>query len=117
MADYFGNELKEGDEVAFMRVKYRGLCDGVVKKVHNSMVTISHKKQNTGKTETKQYHSQVFKKPQKMVIVSDEDEVWYLIPHELLEEFLVFQKENDFEEYQKVWYKYEVKENEIVYVY
>jgi hypothetical protein len=60
--DYFGNEIKVGDTVAFMQIGYRNLMMGTVSSISQYMVTIDHERTNTGKTQTKQNHSQVIVK-------------------------------------------------------
>lgn len=66
--DFFGNEIKIGDEVAFMRTKYRYLLKGKVIKITEYTVLIEHKPTNTLKTETRQEHSQVIVNPKLLKI-------------------------------------------------
>ena len=60
--DFFGNEIKEGDTVAFMQKGYRNLMTGQVISITPQTVLISHESTNTGSTETRQGHSQVIVK-------------------------------------------------------
>lgn len=63
--DFFGNEIKIGDTVAFMQKGYRSLLTGVVANITAQTVLISHKHPQypEGYVETtKQFHSQVIKK-------------------------------------------------------
>jgi hypothetical protein len=60
--DFFGNEIKIGDTVAFMQIGYRRLKNGVIKKITEKMVFIEHERFNVGGTETKQEHNQVIVK-------------------------------------------------------
>lgn len=57
--DFFGNEIKVGDIVAFMQIGYRNLLKGKVTKLTDKMVFIEHLKTNIGQTETKQEYRQV----------------------------------------------------------
>lgn len=60
--DYFGNEIKIGDTVAFMQLGYRQLMNGIVSKITDKNIIIEHEKTNVGKTQTKQFHNQVIVK-------------------------------------------------------
>ena len=60
--DFFGNIITVGDEVAFMQIGYRQLLKGIVVKLTDKMVFVSHERTNVGKTETKQEHNQVIVK-------------------------------------------------------
>lgn len=60
--DFFGNEIKVGDTVAFMQKGYRNLMTGQVTSITQQMVNIAHERTNTGSTETRQGHSQVIVK-------------------------------------------------------
>lgn len=60
--DFFGNEIKVGDTVAFMQTNYRSLRLGTVKSLTPKMVNIEHKPTNVRSTETRQEHSQVIVK-------------------------------------------------------
>lgn len=62
--DFFGNEIKIGDIVAFMQTGYRSLRSGTVKSITEKTVLISHKETNVCSTETRQFHSQVIVKKQ-----------------------------------------------------
>jgi peroxiredoxin len=62
--DFFGNEIKVGDTVAFMQTGYRSLRSGTVKSITEKTVLISHKETNVCSTETRQFHSQVIVKKQ-----------------------------------------------------
>ena len=57
--DFFGNEINDGDEVAFMQTGYRSLMRGTVLRIANATLFIGHPATNVGKTETKQHMSQV----------------------------------------------------------
>lgn len=61
--DYIGQELKVGDKVVFMQVKYRGLLTGTIISMTNQTAVIEHKKTNLGNTTTRQYYSQIVKHP------------------------------------------------------
>lgn len=60
--DFFGNPLKVGDTVAFMRTKYRSLDLGIIKQISEKTLIIEHKKNNLCQTTTKQFHNQVILK-------------------------------------------------------
>ena len=60
--DYFRNEIKIGDTVAFMQIGYRCLMTGVVKSISRTELRISHEPTNVGQTQTKQSHNQVIVK-------------------------------------------------------
>lgn len=60
--DYFGNEIKLGDEVAFIQTGYSNFSSGIIIKITDYIVLINHDRNGVGKTETKQYHNQVIKK-------------------------------------------------------
>lgn len=60
--DYFGNEIKVGDTVAFMQTGYRNFMEGTVSKLTDQTVIIDHEPTNTSKTQTKQFHKQVIVK-------------------------------------------------------
>lgn len=62
-SDYFGNEIKVGDIVAFFEIGYRQMKSGTVSKVADKMVTIDHEKTGRGRSQTRQFHSQVIVKP------------------------------------------------------
>lgn len=59
--DFFGNEFKLGDTVAFMQIGYRNLIQGKVISISAKELRISHAATNTCSTESKQAHSQVIK--------------------------------------------------------
>jgi peroxiredoxin len=59
--DFLNNELQVGDEVVFMRVKYRGLMRGTIKRLSEKTALIVHEKTNLCTTETKQFHDQIIK--------------------------------------------------------
>jgi uncharacterized protein YaaQ len=61
--DYFGTEIKLGATVAFMRTGYRNFMVGVVEKITEHLIFISHPPTNVCSKSTKQQHSQVFVKP------------------------------------------------------
>ena len=60
--DYFGNEIKVGDTVAFMQTGYRNLMLGVISSITEKAVIITHEETNIYKTQTKQFHNQVIVK-------------------------------------------------------
>lgn len=60
--DFFDNDINVGDEVAFMQTGYRTLLKGVVAKITDKLVFITHERTNVGKTETKQEFNQVIVK-------------------------------------------------------
>lgn len=60
--DYFGNEIKLGDEVAFIQTGYSNFSSGIIIKITDYIVLINHDRNGVGKTKTKQYHNQVIKK-------------------------------------------------------
>ena len=60
--DYFGNEIRIGDTVAFMQTGYRQLMKGTVSRITEQNVIIDHEMTNVGKTQTKQLHNQVIVK-------------------------------------------------------
>jgi hypothetical protein len=62
--DYFGNEIKIGDTVAFMQTGYRQLMSGSINSITEKNVIIDHERTNVGKTRTKQFHNQVIVKKQ-----------------------------------------------------
>ena len=59
--DFLGQDLREGDEVAFMQIHYRGLMKGVIKKLTPKKAVIAHEKTNVCSTESIQFHSQMVK--------------------------------------------------------
>lgn len=59
--DFFGREIKVGDEVAFMKVGYRHLLLGIVKSIGPKKVTITRTSLNY-KSQTMQFHNQVIVK-------------------------------------------------------
>lgn len=66
--DFFGNNIKIGDTVAFMQIGYRSLKTGIVSKLTEKMVFITHERFNVGGTETKQEHNQVIVKPNENIL-------------------------------------------------
>lgn len=63
MKDFFGREIRVGDTVAFMQLRYRNLLTGTVTKLAGStQVLISHNMTNDCRTETRQDGSQVIVK-------------------------------------------------------
>lgn len=66
--DFFGTEIKIGDEVAFMEISYRNLLKGTIKSISPKMVTITHEKTNWGRTETRQEHNQVIVRRIELVV-------------------------------------------------
>ncbi len=62
LTDFFGIEIKLGDTVAFMQIKYRNLLSGTVVKLAPKSVLISHSPTNWGSTETRQEAKQVIVK-------------------------------------------------------
>lgn len=57
--DFVGNELKVGDKVVFMQVKYRSLMIGVIKSLADKSALIEHEKTNLCTTESRQSYSQI----------------------------------------------------------
>lgn len=60
--DFFGNDIKIGDTVAFMQTGYRQLKTGIVISISEKMLLIEHERFNVGGTTTKQAHNQVIVK-------------------------------------------------------
>jgi hypothetical protein len=60
--DFFGNEIKVGDTVAFMQTEYRKLLTGIVAIITEKTLIVEHPRTNIGKTQTKQFHNQVIVK-------------------------------------------------------
>ena len=59
--DYLGNELKVGDTVVFMRIKYRGLMKGEIISLSDQKAKIKHELLNSIRTESVQFHNQMIK--------------------------------------------------------
>jgi peroxiredoxin len=59
--DFFGNEIRVGDEVAFMQTGYRHFIKGKIEKITSQNVIISHNETNVCKKQTKQFHNQVIR--------------------------------------------------------
>ena len=60
--DFFGNEIKIGDTVAFMQRGYRTLKTSVVKTIAEQSCLIEHERFNAGGEQTRQFHEQIIKK-------------------------------------------------------
>lgn len=63
--DAFGNPIKIGDDVVFMRIKYRSLARGKVKSLSKKSVLIEYEENNLGKTESRQRFNQIFLIPKQ----------------------------------------------------
>ena len=61
--DYLGNVLELGDEVVFVQLGYRNFWKGVIIKMTNKRVMISHAPTNTCSIQTIQEYKQVIKIP------------------------------------------------------
>lgn len=61
MKDYLENELEIGDNVIFIVPKYQEFSKGVITRMTNKMIFITHEMNPRGETVSKQFPSEVIK--------------------------------------------------------
>lgn len=59
--DYLDNEIKIGDSVVFMQIRYRGLMKGEIISLSKVKAKIMHESTNVGQTQSVQFHNQMIK--------------------------------------------------------
>lgn len=59
--DFLGKELNIGDKVVFMKLKYRELVIGEITTMADKSCVVSHEKNNSCRTTSRQFYNQLIK--------------------------------------------------------